>query len=273
MKATFFHRCLAVALASSALAGCFGSRTTQTTFVPQSAVRALTFGTLDRIKTEVNRPTSSLGIFASLYLSGHGFTKATSAPAGVVAQVKYHAKPSEEDTNTAYSLLEEFGIVLQVDIPDVLNRSDNRAETLNSYFTGLQNITERSRRRATVIQASIESLQLERKTRQRTVTDLDRVIRAALKDQDYSTAGSKQAELAQAQSQLTDTESQLDQQQTLLDSFENLLDVADRRLEAIDKNREILIAGLKAVDVPGAEDLGVIQQEAQKRRRSSIFGQ
>jgi len=53
-----------------------------------------------------------------------------------------------------------------------------------------------------------------------------------------------------------------------------LLDVGGKRRLAIEANREVLLAGLQVVDMPGIDDLNIIN-EAKRRNRNSddnLFG-
>jgi len=111
----------------------------------------------------------------------------------------------------------------------------------------------------------LENTQDEQNDRARTI---DRDLSKALRDKDYANAARKQEELKPAQEALQKTELEQEEVESLLDIFVDLLELTDERLNAIEKNREVLIAGHTVVDVPGIDDLGVLQRE--KRRRLGL---
>lgn len=232
----------------------------------QGARFALTFGdiTHGRRRTS-NRPTAPMGVFVSVYLSGGGFTLAQGAVRAVIAQAMFHATPSEEQLENTFQLLQEYGAVLQVDAQDLLNRSDDRPSTLNEYLTALKNITERSRRRMEELEQIVDSLEETERTQRGETAQFDRAIRESLRAQDYVAAGERQPLLAEAQAKLAETQSTLEQQQDIIHAFEELLEVADRRIVLIEENREVIIAGLRVVDLPGAESIGILEQATRRR--------
>jgi septal ring factor EnvC (AmiA/AmiB activator) len=192
---------------------------------------------------------------------------------GIDAQLKLHALPTDENIDDLYSLLEQFGAVLHVDINDLLNRSENRAQTLDTYAQGLANITERSTRRLEDVKQQLADLKTQQATQRKNVSTISKDVSAAVKAKDYATAQQRQKDLADAQAELTTTESRLKEMQNVQSIFVELLGIAKERIAALDRNREILIAGLKVVDVPGVDDLGVIEGKTRGRTKGfSPFG-
>lgn len=189
-----------------------------------------------------------------------------SALAGVAAQAAFHALPGDDQLDATFALLQEFGTVLQVDVPDLLNRSDNRPQTFNSYLAGLANITERSSRRAEEVEVALDTLQDTQRTQRRAVSDLERAIRNAITAKDYATAGELQSQLGAAQKMLTETESDIAQQEIVQNSLEDLLDIAAEQKLVLEENREVIIAGLRVINLPGADSLGILENAANRRR-------
>ncbi len=214
------------------------------------------------------RPAALLSIYTSMFLADGSDVPVTAAMDGISAQILLHALPTGENVDTLYSLLDEFGAVLHVNVPDLLNRSDDRAKTLDAYITGLSNITERSTRRTADVKEQIASLKATQREQKTTISGLNREVKTAINDKDFATAQERQKDLTAAQTALVQTESQLTELQSIQRTFEDLLDIAEGRLSALNGNREILIAGLRVVDVPGVEDLGVIQGKTNARKRS-----
>ena len=227
---------------------------------------------LEKMIPSVIRPSALLSIYVNLLLAEGLTPPVHAARDGIEAQIKLHALPTQENVDDLYGLLEEFGAVLHVDVADLLNRSDDRAKTLDAYGIGLGNITERSKRRAADIKEQIKNLKKTQSEQKRTVTAINKEISSAVKTKDFSTAQDKQKELIDAQSALTTTELSIKEMTVLQKTFAELTGIADQRIAALSQNREVLIAGLRVVDVPGVVDLGVLESTAKKRRRVSPFG-
>lgn len=215
------------------------------------------------------RPAELIGIYAAMYL-GDGLTvPVRAAVLGVEAQIKIQSrKSSPQQLESLYGLLQEFAAVLHVDVVDLLNRSDDRVRTLDTYVIGLGNITERSRRRTEDLDEQIAALEAEQKTLKAEATKTGREHKNAITLNDYATAEELQATLNEQKGQLSTNDLQLDELYVLQDVFTELLEIAHARLLAIDGNREIIIAGLRVVDIPGVEDLGVIEGKARSKRGS-----
>ena len=43
--------------------------------------------------------------------------------------------------------------------------------------------------------------------------------------------------------------------------FEKVITLGQERIESIEENREILLSGLRVVDVPGIEDIGILERK------------
>lgn len=205
------------------------------------------------------RAGPKLGLFATLYIAENGYLPVFSAMQGIAVQMKLHAADSATD-NSTYALLQEFGSVLSVNIPDLLNRSNDRSRTLNEYMTSLANITARAKEKQTEVENDISRFETERRSAQADGTAIQRTVNAALKDRDYATAASEQEKLSAAQSRQAQAETSLKLSQNIRQTLLQLSDLSQRRQNAIDQNREVLIAGLGVVQVPGIEDLNILKQ-------------
>ncbi len=236
----------------------------------QGALNALrTIVGIANTSKEFYRPSAPLGLYVSLYLAQNSFTRVLAARSGIEAQLALTKKINPADADVTYALLEEFGAILQVDIPDTLNRSDDRPTILNEYLNGLKNITARSQKKAEELSSSEEELRKSVREKRSEVSTMEREIRKATDDGDYQTAGSRRQELVSAQTELSLLEGDQERTSDLLNVFEDLLEVSAERIEAIETNREVLLAGLKVVDVPGVEDLDILMDGT--RRRNTRF--
>lgn len=221
----------------------------------------------------VPRPSANLGVFVARYIEEHGTFPTTGALAGVDAQIRIvtpNDPIAEEDT---FQLLQEFGNILGIDVNDLLNRSTDRAGVLNEYVSALTNIRARSALKAVDLTASLDSLKKDQQERRKRIAEIQKRINQAVKDKDFAVAGTLQQDIVKMQSELATVDGAVTQTNTALKSYKDFLTVADRRLQAIAENREILIAGLKVVDVPGIDDLELIQKGTTKRQGgTNIFG-
>ncbi len=220
------------------------------------------------------RPSATLGIFTTLYLAQGIFLPVRSALTGIEAQLRLLAGLRVPGRDETFALLQEFGAILDVDVIDALNRSEERAQTLDQYLESLHNLTALAGRKIIDLQTEIESVQETRKQEQRVARDLDKKIKGALKQKDYGTAAALQPELTEAESRLAETEAREEQTDDLLEHCRGRMEIREARLRAIERNREIIIAGLRVIDVPGIEELRILLQgRSQKRSRNrSIFG-
>jgi hypothetical protein len=213
------------------------------------------------------RPTGTLGVFVSLYLAQGAFVPVMAASHGIDVLHQIILGQTTPESSETFSLLKEFGSVLQADVVDLLNRSSNREVALDQYLRSLRNIMELAQRKINELVALEESLAQRQRDERTVVRDMERMIQTALRDEDYELAGEKQEELVPAKSSLAAVETELEQTQDILEPYEKLMEIAVERADAIEKNRAIMIAGLKVIEVPGVDDLELIQDESSWRSR------
>jgi hypothetical protein len=222
------------------------------------------------------RPTAPLGLFAATYLAQGVFIPVHAAFDGIESQ-RFLLESQESPTaGETFQLLQEFGGVLQIDFIDILNRSDDRRQTLDQYIETLQSTGNVATRKSRELAQQEEQLKGMLKEQQAEARQLKREINAALKIRDYNQLAVLQEESANAEATAAQTEVKLHQNQDIADRYDELLKIAEERLRAISVNREALIAGVRVVDVPGIEDLGILDTQKPFRRNSTqnddIFG-
>ena len=212
------------------------------------------------------RPAAALGLFTTFFLTQQAIVDTASAWHGIEAQQHIlHGQQAPQESET-FAILKELASVLQVDIADMLNRSSDRENALEQYSRSLRNILTLSERKVQELIALQESLEVEVKEKKKVVRDLEKEIDSALDEERYEEASGKQEELAKASAELAEVEIKEDQAATIMDPFERLMEIGAKRLTAIEKNDRVLIAGLKVIDVPGIEDLGILERESLFRR-------
>lgn len=181
---------------------------------------------------------------------------------------------SEESPGESFELLQQLGVVLQVDIPDMLNRSTDRQQTLDSYLDSLLEVYERSQTHITALKQQQANLINTRREKRSRVIAIQHDLNLALQKKDYTTASVKQSDIVGAKAEQAGIEAEVNQMQSTITLYTNLIKIADRRLVAIRANREALIAGVTVVDVPGIQDLGVLTKQNGTRsvNNTNIFG-
>lgn len=217
------------------------------------------------------RPSGMLGIFVTTFLAEREGSEVHSAPRGI-GSVVLLVKGEELSLDETFQMLQELGGVLQVDVADMLNRSTNRTDALNIYIQSLQSIGDQSTEKVAELESLVDSQRAEQRTQQQATTDIDRQISKALRDKDYATAGSLQPTLIDEQKKLSEIEGELQRTRQIVDAFNDLLKIAERRLNAIEQNKEILIAGLKVIELPGVKELKILE-DAKRNDTKSPFGE
>ncbi|MBP9850555.1 MAG: hypothetical protein KBC47_02580, partial [Candidatus Peribacteraceae bacterium] len=67
------------------------------------------------------------------------------------------------------------------------------------------------------------------------------------------------------QAAFAETDLKRKQVQSLVDTLDDLLQLYGKKILAIEQNREALIAGVKVIDVPGADELQVLEKKRASR--------
>ncbi len=221
----------------------------------------------------VARKSGPLGVFVSEYLSNSIKTSGLlGGLSGIQAQEKIFSL-QESVGQPDFDLLQAFADALQVDVSDLLNRSDDRQKALDAYSEALTNVAERANLRYKELIASEDTLDQEERTLTKERSALDREVKAAVKAKNFTEASEKQKLLSEKETTLSETSLKLDQVRDLIKTLEDLLSIYEERITAIKKNREALITGVTVVDVPGIEELKVIERtkKTSTRRRGEAF--
>ncbi|ALM09997.1 MAG: hypothetical protein PeribacterA2_0624 [Candidatus Peribacter riflensis] len=256
-----------LALATLALFGCTAKDPEPVVPVSGGKSATIVLDSLAAVPKGSARPSGTLGIFIATYLAQGFIMQVDSATQGlqqILMIVRGQEQPLGDET---FALLQTLGDILSVDVIDLLNRSNNRIETLDQYTLGLKNAIDNGTRRAGELQTALETLATQKKEQRQTVRDIERAQKEAIAAKDYSTASSKDTELLKAQTALSQTELTEDQTKDAERQLSDLLELAEKRLSAIEKNREILLSGLKITDPQGLKDLGLVQESSRRSFR------
>ncbi len=205
------------------------------------------------------RRAALLGVFVSEFIS----KSPTALVSGGIQAISVQNGIFEKQSSISdpdFDLIQAFADALQVDVLDMLNRSTNRQETLDTYIESLTNIAERANTRlAELTEADdVQTENLRQLNRER--ADLERELRNATNDKDYLLANEKQKLLNEKERQISEADVKLGQIKNVANTLEELLQLYNDKLLAIQENREPLIAGTKVVDLPGTLDLKILER-------------
>lgn len=220
-----------------------------------------------------NRPSGLLGIYSGIYTSQGIFLPVKSAFESMKAVINILKEQSNSTSNENFALLREVGEVLQVNIIDALNRSPDRTVAIDTYTQSLRNTGILIERKIEELQAINEVQKDEVKEKRDITRSLEKKIRKVLKDQEYAEASELEEQLAEANASHAEISTKEEQTDDMIKRFKTLLDVAVERLQAVEANREILIAGLRVIDVPGIADFNILEEGKswKKKKGSSLF--
>lgn len=211
------------------------------------------------LTTTPARPSSILGIYAAMFLSTSDVAQAHSALDGVAAQIKLYFS-QEADESALASTLEQLGTTLEVNIPDMLNRSTDRPTALDQYVTFLQGAMTEAKNTYDNYTSQYQDLNKQISAQRSVVSSLSRDENDAVRNKDFALAGAKQELLTAAEAKLTELNGTAVQVKDGSDLLNNLMQIGTQRLQAIQQNREVLLSGLAVVNVPGINDLGILKQ-------------
>lgn len=264
--------CAAAVIPCLLLAGCGGENDEHTDEIVYASGAKSAVVTLEQLMKQVvrqNRPSASLGVFVSIYTAQGIFLPTQGALLGMDAMARFLEAQLRSDTDENFALLREVGAILQVDIVDTLNRTSKRAQALDDYSQSLRNAIILMERKVQELDILYDNQRADTREKRNEVRDLERKLRTALKDQDYAEVSDIEERLTVLTAEHAEMELKTDQTDDMNDRFDTLLEIAQERLEAVENNREILIAGLKVIDVPGIQDLNILQKGSVWSRRGS----
>lgn len=220
------------------------------------------------------RPGPTLGAYVTLYLAQGAFLPVRTSLDGILAQQRI-IEGLTSTSDEVFALLSQLGALLQVNVPEILDRSPNRVEALNAYAVSLRSTSVAADRKIEELEVEQEQQENSLRDQRRVSRELETTIRQAIREEDFHTAAALQEESTQAKVTLSNIESEREQTRDILDAYEDLLEVAVDRLNAIQKNREALIAGVTVIDVPGIEDLEILKEMRRSRnlREDTLFGE
>ena len=220
-------------------------------------------------RAQMTRRAALLGVFVSEYVS---FAQTTMAAEGALTGIAVDREIlSKQHTinDPDFELLQAFADALQVDLSDLLNRSAQRQEALDIYVVSLTNVAERANQRFGELTGTLEELKTLLRTQSKEQSDAERALKNAISNKQFSEAGDLQKTVLEKQQAYADTNLKSKQTDDVLSTLNSLLTLYGEKILAIKQNREILIAGNHVADVPGIEELKIIER---KQKTNGSYG-
>ena len=177
-------------------------------------------------------PSAPLGMYVTSYLMDATGMHFLSAKNGVNAGINLLISNQEKPTES-FALLQELGVILQVHVPDMLNRSADRQKTLDTYIETLTNVYTRSQTQLKALKQQQTTVLKQQHDARGVVAQIQHDLNLALQKQDYVTASNKQTAIVDAKTEQSKAEAQANELQSTMNIFTNLNKIADKRLKAI----------------------------------------
>lgn len=256
-------------IVTALLAGCGTTTDMSTTSQTVSGGRSALVS-IDRIiavstRNSMQRRAALLGVFIAEYIS---FAETANAAQGALNGIATDAVLTMKQnsvTDPDFDLLQAFADALQVDVSDLLNRSQDRQQSLDTYVTALTNVGARANERYGALSRTDDELKSLLRTESKERSDAERALQSAIKLKEFSQAGELQKTVLEKQRVYAETDLKRKQVEDVASTLNSLLTLYQSKIVAIEQNREILIAGNRIVDVPGIEELKIIERTKASR--------
>ena len=207
-------------------------------------------------------PSSTFGAYVSVFLAHSTTFSYNTALVGVEAQSTLLYGGQQQDQSM--EIIENLGSALQVNVFDLLNRSTDRERALTEYQQALDRLLQAATNDIAALKDQQKSINNERSDGRRHSGDIQHDLNKALREKDYADASIKQEELTETDKKLGDVDARSRRVQSLIDILSDLVKVGEKRSAAMAANRAIFIAGLKVINVPGIEDVGILQTSSRR---------
>lgn len=243
------------------LTSCFGGAdgdALDTTRTSQSGMRT----SAELVETEAEEsptPAAIAGLLAGMHVSGA--TKSES-----LIPDPLDPAIGETGTEAHTELLNTLVKLLGTDVQILLNSASDREDALDLYIESIESHAQHGHIRMRSMLDDVEEHEDDKRRFERRVKDIRNEIDDAIGEGDTARVSILTDELIQKQQALAEADSNLIVKEHLSEAYEDVLTPLDERLKAINANRQALIQGVKVIDMPGVEDLEIIEYEDGKVR-------
>lgn len=211
------------------------------------------------------RPSAPLGIHLSTYLSKeeapvHGARESLTLLSPLVR--------TSDTTETLFLTIQTLGNLVQTNIVEAMNKNPERGEVLNRYITLLHSALQNAQKDKGNLDDQRDHLVEKEREQRSTLRKIQKEIDTAERAGDFQTMGSRQRALREAKGEHGKIEASVDELENTREILDDLTRIAEERLNAIEENREALMAGIRVVEIPGIEKLGILEKIGKSPSRS-----
>ena len=157
------------------------------------------------------------------------------------------------------AFLQELIGLLGTDVQVLLNSSPDRAEALRQYLVSLASHQTTGEARLRALEERESTLKDDGRRLQRSVDDLRDTLDEAVRAGEGARASSITHDLLDRETRLAQAQTDLAIAGRLRASFAEVLTPLRERLEAVRANRDALLKGVRVIELPGVETLGIIE--------------
>lgn len=231
----------------------------QSTISVNAVLRAVTLSKQSLLHPS-GRPAAILGVLATHHLARPFSPPALSDPSliGILQQEKL-LRGGIPEKRGAQTSLEELGGLIQINVPDLLNRNPNRADTLNAYINQMEQSISEANVQYTLLETFLDEVGKTFSIARRELSAEQKKQNKAMKDRQFAEASTIQERLLLLHRDLANVEFKKNEAERIQELLEEMIEVSQKRLTALQENREILIAGLSVKQLPGMDDLGIVK--------------
>ena len=166
-----------------------------------------------------------------------------------------------EDTELIDALVK----LIEIDLQNYLNRSANRSASLREYISSLSSHIKQAEVRIRTLEDNENSYSDDVKRLGKGVRDLRKELDDSILDSSGRSTTMLLNDIKTRQDSLSEAETELVITERLLDAYENIIEPGQERLSAIEENMDALVKGVRVTDLPGAEELGVLEDGGRRR--------
>ncbi|HLC75815.1 MAG TPA: hypothetical protein VJB82_01700 [Candidatus Peribacterales bacterium] len=162
-----------------------------------------------------------------------------------------------EDTRLIQILVQ----LLDKDIQNVLNSASKREDGLDAYINAIESTAQKGEIRLRALQDTLERSEDDSSRFERRIREIQNEIEDVIAEGNTTQVNVLTDELIQKQQLLAEADVDVIVNTHLISAYEDVLEPIENRLKAIRANRDALIKGVTITDMPGVEDLKIIEYE------------
>lgn len=164
--------------------------------------------------------------------------------------------------------------LLDTDVQNLLNAAQNREDALQAYIDSLSSHAQRGHIRLRAMQDDAERSTDEKKRAESRIRELRSEIGDAIGGGETNRVSALTDELILKQKALGEAEADIIVKEFLASAYEDVLTPIGERLDAMNANRDALVKGVRVIEMPGVEELKILEYKGGKIRvgtRRSFF--